>query len=130
MALLVVAVAVVGRGPHAAGKQVSVSPPASAPVAQPPSSPPPSPAHSGQTSAAATPSRSVTAASSTASTSSPLSVVVPACGGAQLCRVPGTNVYAEPGTIYDPATGRTRAIPALPAGYRAYLCRVEHVQCS
>ena len=57
------------------------------------------------------------------------SVVVPTCG-AQLCRVPGTNVYAQPGTIYDPATGRTRAIPPLSPGYRAYLCRVEHVKCS
>lgn len=56
------------------------------------------------------------------------SVVVPSCG-AQLCQVPGTDVFAQPGTIYDPVTGETRAIPPLSPGYRAYLCRVEHVRC-
>gem|GEM_PF-7063583 len=48
-----------------------------------------------------------------------------------LCQVPGTNAFALPGTLYDPQTGRTRAIPTLPPAYRDYLCDAEHVKgCS
>lgn len=86
---------------------------------------------------AASPGRAASAARPTPAQDAPAqvapgpthSVIVPACG-AQLCQVPGTNVFAEPGTVYDPATGRTRAIPPLSPSYRAHLCRVEHVNCS
>lgn len=54
-------------------------------------------------------------------------IVVPTCS-AQLCQVPGTNLFAQPGTIYDPGTGQTRAVPSLSPGATRYYCRVEHVR--
>jgi len=63
----------------------------------------------------------------------PLAILVPSCGepAGVLCQVPGTNAFALPGTLYDPQTGRTRAIPTLPPAYRDYLCDAEHVKgCS
>ncbi len=64
-------------------------------------------------------------------TPAPLAILVPSCGEPAdvLCRVPGTNAFAAPGTLYDPQTHQDAPIPAMPAGYRRWLCRVEHVNC-
>ena len=60
----------------------------------------------------------------------PLSILVPSCGEPAdvLCQVPGTNVFAHPGTLYDPQTQTDAPIPAMPASYHRYLCRVENVR--
>ena len=55
-----------------------------------------------------------------------LGVLVPPCGAAQLCPVPGyPGVYSTPGDVYDPALGRAAVIPPRTVGQRLYLCAEE-----
>lgn len=77
-----------------------------------------------RSSSALPPASPPTAASGSAPV--PVGILVPSCGGYQLCAVPGyPGVYSTPDTVYDPQLGRAAVIPPRDLATRSYLCFEE-----
>ena len=109
----------VGSNPEAPALATSRSTVAAMAVPAEPAPPPAAAATSAGRSSAG-------AASASASGAAPLGVLVPSCGGYQLCAVPGyPGVYSTPGTVYDPQAHRAAVIPTRSPASRAYLCFEE-----